>query len=58
MLPRLIQAEEKLEKYTKKLLKSPYYLAARILNTERYTAFLKDQNNRGGITEENQLYII
>jgi len=42
MLPHLVQAKEKLKKYTKKLLKSPYYLAARILNPERYTAFLKD----------------
>jgi len=42
MLPRLVQAEEKLKKYIKKLLKSLYYLAARILNPERYTAFLKD----------------
>ena len=58
MLPRLIQAEEKLEKYTKKLSKSPYYLTARILNPEHYTAFLKNQNNREGITKENQLYII
>jgi len=42
MLPRLVQAKEKLKKYIKKLLKSLYYLAARILNPKRYTAFLKD----------------
>ena len=27
-------------------------------NPKYYIAFLKDQNNRGGITEENQLYIV
>jgi len=43
MLPRFVWAKEKLEKYTKKLLKSPYYLAARILNSERRTAFLKEK---------------
>jgi hypothetical protein len=53
MLPRLVRAKEKLEKYTKKLSKSPYYLAARILNPERRTAFLKDK-----IDGDQQLYIV
>ena len=53
MLPRFIQAKEKLEKYTKKLSKSPYYLAARILNPKRRTAFLKDK-----IDGDQQLYIV
>ena len=53
MLPRLVRAEEKLKKYTKKLSKSPYYLAARILNPERRTAFLKDK-----IDGDQQLYIV
>jgi hypothetical protein len=53
MPPRLVRAKEKLEKYIKKLLKSPYYLAARILNPERRTAFLKDKINR-----DQQLYIV
>ena len=45
MLPYLIRAKEKLKKYTKKLAKSPYYLAARIFNPKSRTAFLKDKNN-------------
>jgi hAT family C-terminal dimerisation region len=60
MLPRLVRAEEKLKKYTKKLSKSPYYLAARILNPERRTAFLRDGNDNSKMTEtgEKQLYIV
>ena len=46
MLPYLVRAKEKLKKYMKKLLKSSYYLATRILNPKRYTAFLKDKINR------------
>lgn len=53
MIPRLVRAEEKLKKYAKKLSKSPYYLAARILNPERRTAFLK-----GKINGDQQLYIV
>ena len=41
MAARLQRAEEKLAKYVKKLDDSPYYLAARVLNLECYTAFLK-----------------
>jgi hypothetical protein len=60
MLPRLVRAEEKLEKYTKKLAKSPYYLAARIFNPESRTAFLKDKNDYSKLTAagEKQLYVV
>jgi len=60
MLPYLIRAKEKLKKYTKKLAKSPYYLAARIFNPKSCTAFLKDKNNHLKLTtaREKQLYVI
>ena len=60
MLPRLVQAKEKLKKYTKKLAKSPYYLAARIFNPKSRTAFLKDKNDHLKLTTagEKQLYVV
>jgi hypothetical protein len=42
MAPRLDRALEKLEKYTKKLADSPYYLAARVLNPQCRTTFLAE----------------
>ena len=60
MIPRLVRAKEKLKKYTKKLAKSPYYLAAQIFNPESRTAFLKDKNDHSKLTAtgEKQLFII
>ena len=51
---RLQRAFKKLEKYTKKLAKSPYYLAARILNPENRTSFLDDDE----IEKEKYLFVV
>jgi len=59
MLPRLCRAKKKLAKYAIKLDDSPYYLAARILNLECYTAFLKDKDKISiTLKREKKLYII
>ena len=60
MLPRIVRSQEKLEKYTNKLAKSPYYIAARIFNPESRTAFLKDSNDHSKLTAagEKQLYVV
>lgn len=58
MVLRLQRAKEKLIKYAKKLNDSPYYLAARILNPQCRTAFLKDKNNHITIKGEKQLYTV
>ena len=42
MLPRILRMEAKLQKYEKKLAKSPYYAAAQIFNPECRTGHLKD----------------
>ena len=44
MIPRLLRTQKKLEKYAIKLDSSPYYLAARILDPECRTSFLKKKN--------------
>jgi hypothetical protein len=56
MAPRLQRAEKKLAKYIKKLDDSPYYLAARVLDPECRTAFLKDQNDCMTIEGEKKLF--
>jgi hypothetical protein len=59
MLPRLLRAEKKLAKYTTKLDDSPYYLAARILDPECRTAFLKDKDKIKMTFEgEKKLYVV
>jgi hypothetical protein len=59
MLPRLLRAEKKLAKYAMKLDDSPYYLAARILDPECRTAFLKDKDKIGITLEgEKKLYVV
>jgi hypothetical protein len=58
MAPRLQRAEEKLAKYVKKLDDSPYYLAARVLDPECRTAFLKDQNDYLTIEGEKKLFSV
>jgi len=60
MLFCLVWAKEKLKKYIKKLIKSLYYLAARIFNPKSRIAFLKDKNNYLKLTAagEKQLYIV
>ena len=59
MLPRLLRAKKKLAKYTTKLDDSPYYLAARILDPECRTAFLKDKDKiRMTFKGEKKLYIV
>jgi hypothetical protein len=58
MAPRLQRAKEKLAKYIKKLDDSPYYLAARILDPECRTAFLKAQNDSITIEGEQKLFIV
>jgi hAT family C-terminal dimerisation region len=59
MLPRLLRAEEKLAKYAMKLDDSPYYLAARILDPECRTAFLKDKDKiRMTLEGEKKLYVV
>jgi hypothetical protein len=58
MAPRLQRAEKKLAKYIKKLDDSPYYLAARVLDPECRTAFLKDQNDCMTVEGEKKLFIV
>jgi hypothetical protein len=58
MAARLQRAEEKLAKYVKKLDDSPYYLAARVLDPECRTAFLKDQNDYITIEGEKKLFSV
>lgn len=58
MAPRLLRAEEKLIKYAEKLDDSPYYLAARILDPQCRTAFLKDENENITIEGDKKLYIV
>jgi hAT family C-terminal dimerisation region len=59
MPSRLLRAEKKLIKYEIKLEDSPYYLAARILDPECRTAFLKDKNNmKMSLEGEKKLYIV
>jgi hAT family C-terminal dimerisation region len=45
MIPRLLRAQKKLEKYAVKLEQSSYYLAAQILDSQCRTSFLKDKNS-------------
>jgi hypothetical protein len=56
MAPRLLRAEAKLEKYEKKLDDSPYYLAARVLDPQCRTAFMKDENDKMTPEGEKKLY--
>ena len=59
MPPRLLRSEAKLEKYAAKLDDSPYYLAARVLDPECRTAFLKDKDKVQITLEgEKKLYIV
>jgi hypothetical protein len=58
MALRLQRTEKKLAKYIKKLDDSPYYLAARVLNPECRTSFLKDQNNFMTIEGEKKLFSV
>ena len=59
MPSRLLRAQRKLAKYTTKLDDSPYYLAARILNPECCTAFLKEKDTiKITVKGERKLYII
>jgi hypothetical protein len=58
MIPRLQRCKAKLLKYTKKLDDSLYYLAARVLNPECRTAFLKDQTGFITTEEEKKLFIV
>jgi hypothetical protein len=58
MVPRLYRAQEKCAIYIQKLDASPYYLAARILNPQCRTAFLKDENENITTEGEKKLYII
>jgi hypothetical protein len=59
MPPRLLRAQEKLEKYATKLDDSPYYLAARILDSECRATFLKDKDkNRMTLEGERKLYVV
>jgi len=59
MLPRLLRAEKKLEKYAIKLDDSPYYLSARIFDPECRTAFLKDKDKMKITLEgEKKLYVV
>lgn len=58
MAPRLQCAEKKLAKYIKKLDNSPYYLAARVLDPECRTAFLKDQNDYITVEGEKKLFSV
>jgi hypothetical protein len=53
MIPRLLRTQKKLEKYAIKLDSSPYYLAARILDPECRTSFLK-KKNANQISQEGQ----
>jgi hypothetical protein len=58
MAPRLHRAQEKCATYVQKLDASPYYLAARILNPQCRTAFLKDENEDITTEGEKKLYIV
>jgi hypothetical protein len=59
MLPRLLCAKKKLAKYATKLDDSPYYLAARILDPECRTAFLKDKGKiEMTLKGEKKLYVV
>ena len=56
MSSRLLRAETKLQKYTKKLAQSPYYLAARVFNPQCRTAFLKDDDGEFISVEAEQKF--
>jgi hypothetical protein len=59
MAPRLHRAQEKCATYIQKLDASPYYLAARILDPQCRTAFLKDKDKISITLEgEKKLYIV
>ena len=58
MVPRLHRAQKKCATYVQKLDASPYYLAARILNPQCRTAFLKDENEDITAEGEKKLYIV
>ena len=58
MVPRLHRAQKKCATYVQKLDASPYYLAARILNPQCRTAFLKDENKDITAKGEKKLYIV
>jgi len=58
MAPRLYCAQKKCVIYVKKLDASLYYLAARILNPQCCTAFLKDENEDITAEEEKKLYVV
>ncbi len=59
MSSQLLHAEKKLAKYAIKLDDSPYYLAARILDPECHTAFLKDKDTMKLTLEgERKLYVV
>ena len=55
---RLRCAETKLQKYTKKLAQSSYYLAARVFNPQCRTAFLKDDNGKFMSVKAEQKFFI
>jgi hAT family C-terminal dimerisation region len=58
MVPRLYRAQKKCATYVQKLDASPYYLAARILNPQCRTAFLKDENEDITAEGEKKLYVV
>jgi hypothetical protein len=58
MIPRLHRAQEKCATYVQKLDASPYYLAARILDPQCRTAFLKDENKDITTEGEKKLYVV
>jgi hypothetical protein len=59
MLPRLIRASIKLEKYKEKLKDSPYYMAARVLDPECRTTFMKNKETTLITIEgERQLWLV
>jgi hypothetical protein len=58
MAPQLHRAQEKCATYIQKLDASPYYLAARILDLQYRTAFLKDENKDITTKGEKKLYVV
>ena len=58
MAPRLHWAQEKCATYIQKLDASLYYLAARILDPQCRTAFLKDENKDITTEGEKKLYVV
>jgi hAT family C-terminal dimerisation region len=58
MVSRLHRAQKKCATYVQKLDASPYYLAARILNPQCRTAFLKDENEDITTEGEKKVYVV